>query len=519
MLSVALSEIVADTGGTFVGDADVLVTGVASDSRNVRPGDVFVAITGERVDANVFAADVLSAGALAVVTDNPDVALSSGASEDKLVIVESITDALGKMARGNLERVRASYPLRVLALTGSVGKTTTKDLLAAIFEAVDGKKHVIAPAGSFNNEYGLPFTVLRVDEQTRTLVLEMGADDIGNISYLTSIAQPDASEVLIVARAHLGHFGSLDRVAEAKSEIVTGTRKGGAVVLNADDSRVAAMSHLAAGPVTYFSRREQTDVFATDEHIDSAGHASFILHAAGEQRPVTLKLVGQHNVANALGAAALALTQNVDLTTIAAQLSSHGPASPHRMDVQTLNGVQMIDDSYNANPDSMAASIRALAAMPGAGRKIAVLSDMLELGETEREEHRALAEQLVHAGVDLVIGLGSLMEQTTRRFTQLTSDGEQVSHDGKDQPENAGAPIHDLSHRDTLGQMAAQQPNTRAISVSDVDHAQNVLTEVLRPGDTLLIKGSHGSGAWRVAESVRAGLVNGSLPAQRKEGE
>lgn len=352
MIPVTLAQLAKDCDGQVVGTPTTEILDLTTDTRAITRGAIFAAIKGARVDGASLAGEALSKGAAAILTSDPVTAVACGAKPEDVVVVDDVQTAIGKLARENLRRVRESGNpnFKVVAVTGSVGKTTTKDLLAAILAE---RGPIIAPPGSFNNELGLPLTVLRADGTTATLVLEMGADRIGNIDYLTSIARPDASAVLIVARAHLGEFGGIENVALAKSELVTGTAAGGPVILNADDARVAAMAELAQGPVTTFSRFGEADVRALEIRVDDTGQASFTLVTPVGEAPVSLQLVGEHHVTNALAAASISLALGIELDHIAQVLSSTGPASPHRMDVRDLRGITMIDDAYNGNPDSM----------------------------------------------------------------------------------------------------------------------------------------------------------------------
>lgn len=467
MKSVTLRQVAHDCGGTIT-DSEFLdheVTDVATDNRAITGGELFVAIRGENVDGNRFANDALRAGATAVLTSDPKAAQASGASEDRIISVADPIVALGKLAKANLERVRESGnpDFKVVAVTGSVGKTTTKDLLASVL-AVRGP--IIAPPGSFNNELGLPLTVLRADDSTATLVLEMGADHVGNIEYLTAIAPPDVAVVLVVARAHLGEFGGIENVARAKSELVVGLADGGTAVLNADDERVRAMSSLARGPVITFSAGSQpgADVVASDVTMNDAGRARFTLRFGEAAWPVELRLVGVHHVTNALAAASAAFALGIDGDTIAKILSASGPASPHRMDVFERDGVTIIDDSYNANPDSMRAGVRALQSLGKARRKIAVLGEMLELGDASDEEHAALGTFVAEAGVDIAVCVGD----GTSQLSQAAFSG--------------GVQVYD---------------------VSDVAGASELLSTLLVSGDIVLLKGSNGSGIWKIADSLK----------------
>ncbi|EPD26983.1 UDP-N-acetylmuramoyl-tripeptide--D-alanyl-D-alanine ligase [Actinotignum schaalii] len=481
MIPMSSAEVVAAVAGTALAPlCDSEVTGAVIDTRAITPGVLFAAVKGARVDANTLSGQARAAGASLILTEDGPAALAGGAEAERIIVVDDIPAALGRLARHNLELARQLNPdLRVIAVTGSVGKTTTKDLLAAICRE---RGNVVAPPGSLNNEIGLPLTVLRVDASTATLVAEMGADHIGNLAYLTSIAPPDIAVVLVVARAHLGEFGGIENVARAKAELVEGLREDGIAILNADDPRVAAMAgKVASGRVHTFGRVHPADVTATDITLGSDGRASFTLHmndGAASPAPsasyapsapsapsaprVSLGLVGEHQVMNALAAAAAASAAGVGLPAIVAGLSS-GPASAHRMDVFRRGSTLIIDDSYNANPDSMRAGIAALGQL-GNGRKAAILGDMLELGATSREEHLALLPALEAAGVSLLIAVGPQMAALAE---------------------------------------VARDAGITARAVGAWEEAEAALSDMLNADGALLIKGSHGSGVWHIATHLK----------------
>ncbi|WP_127130861.1 UDP-N-acetylmuramoyl-tripeptide--D-alanyl-D-alanine ligase [Georgenia sp. SYP-B2076] len=487
MITMTLAEVAAATGGHPAGaqgtdPGDLVVDGdVVTDSRAAGPGSLFAAFVGERVDGHDFVAAALAAGAVGALVSRPAPVLAAGADARRLVVVDDVAAALGRLARHVLARLRAARtaerPLRVVAVTGSVGKTTTKDLLAELLAPLGPR---IAPPGSFNNEIGLPLTVLRATDTTSTLVLEMGADHIGNLAYLTSVAPPDVAVVLAVGRAHLGEFGGIENVARAKSELVTGLVPTGTAVLNADDARVAAMAPLAPGRVLTFGRGAGADVRATDVTTDDAGRARFTLTAAQGSAAVHLALVGEHHVGNALAAAAVALDLGVPLPDVARALAATSAASPHRMDVrERADGVRVIDDSYNANPDSVRAGLRALVRLAGGGprdggspdggrsrRTVAVLGEMLELGEDSVAEHRTVGADAAALGVDVVVAVGP----GTR----------------------------------PLAAAAGAAAGCEVVELDDVPAAEAYLARSLRAGDVVLLKGSHGSGIWRLADAVLA---------------
>ena len=387
------------------------VSHVTADSREVGPGSLFVALPGERVDGHAFVATAFAQGAAAVLVAHP----VDGADGPLLVVPDPLV-ALGRLARHVVDRARAGG-LRVVGITGSQGKTSTKDLLGAVLAAVGS---TVAPVGNLNNELGVPLTVLRVDAQTRYLVAEMGARGIGHIAYLCGIAPPDVAVVLNVGHAHVGEFGGREAIAQAKGELVEALGDDGAAVLNATDARVWAMRSRTRARVLPFSAEEPVDgpdaVWADGLVGDDRGRYAFALHArtdSGDRSAaVALRGTGRHQVANATAAAAAALALGLDLDAVATALSTAEPASRWRMEVHDrADGVRVVNDSYNANPASMAAAVETLAELArDRGRSWAVLGDMLELGTEAPALHADLAAQLAAAGVDEVIALGEFAE-------------------------------------------------------------------------------------------------------------
>ena len=446
--------------GRLVGN-DVPVTGpVVTDSREAQAGSLYVARRGESADGHAFVSGAVARGAVAVIVEHEvDEAVAQ-------IVVEDSTEALGSLARAHVEKLRSGGDLDVIAMTGSVGKTTTKDLLLQIMSE-DGP--TVAPKLSFNNEVGLPLTVLLAEETTRHLVLEMGASGPGHITYLTDIVAPDVAIELCVGHAHVGGFGGFEGVAAAKAELIKGTRPGGPVILNTDDPNVEAMAPLATGRVIRFSAsgNERADIVARDVRLDRADRASFTLVTPEGEAPIELKIVGRHHVANALAAAAGALTLGVDLETVAAVLSRARALSPHRMDVHELSvdgtELTLIDDSYNANLDSMRAGIAALASIGRDRQRIAVLGEMLELGEESQSLHRQVGALIADAGVDTLIGLGA----DAHYYLE-------------------GAP---------------EVPN-RVVAVDPQDGARLALSHA-EDGAVVLVKGSFGSQSWQVADILR----------------
>ena len=363
MMKMTLRQVMASVDGHAAPgaamDEGTEVTSAVTDSRLAQPGSLFVAIAGEHVDGHDYVDAAAHNGAVAALVQHavPDAGIAQ-------IIVKDGVAALGELAKANLRmRRNEAAPFTIIGITGSVGKTTTKDLLKALLSTLG---ETVAPVGSFNNEIGLPLTALEVDEHTRYLVAEMGANRLGEIAHLTTIAPPDIAIVLKVGVAHLGEFGSVEHIAQAKSEIVRGLLNDGVTVLNADDARVTRMQDIAPGKVVWFgiehAQVHERDgyVAADDISLDDLGHPVFTLVSeAGVEQRVKLGITGRHNIMNAL--AAVARLEGMPLEHIAAVLNSVHAISAHRMAVSVVQEgdvrFTLIDDSFNANPDSMRAGI------------------------------------------------------------------------------------------------------------------------------------------------------------------
>ncbi len=450
MIRLTLAEVADLTGGTLTGgDPAAAVTGaVTLDSRTVAPGDLFVAVAGERVDGHDFLGAAAAAGAVAALAGRTDPALPC-------VVVEDPVVALGRLAAGVHARL-ASSGLTTIGLTGSSGKTSTKDLLGQVLGAAG---ETVSPPGSYNNDIGLPLTVLSAGDTTRYLVLEMGARGVGHIARLCGVARPDIGVVLNVGSAHLGEFGSADVIAQAKGELVEALAEGGTAVLNADDPRVLGMAPRTRARVVTTGRGPTADVRAVDVTLDDSARGRFTLVAGGEEHPVALQVVGEHQVANALSAAAAALAAGLAPADVAAALSAAGPRSRWRMEVERrADGVTVVNDAYNANPESMRAALAALVGLT-ATRRIAVLGAMAELGPGATAEHERLGRDAAAAGIDLVVAVG---------------------------PDAVG--IADGAAA------AGRRPGEESVLVPDRAAARQLMSEVLRPGDLVLVKASRSYG-------------------------
>ena len=418
----------------------VTATSVVTDSRQVVDGALFVAIAGEHVDGHDFVDAAARQGAAAALVERE----IKSAPIAQIVVPDTVA-ALGALAKANLEARKAiDEPFTIIGITGSVGKTTTKDLLHALLST---QGETVAPKGSFNNEIGLPLTALKVGERTRYLVAEMGANHIGEIARLTKIAPPDIAVVLKVGVAHLGEFGSVERIAQAKSEIVRGEAPNAITVLNADDERVAAMSGIAKGDVFWFGidKAQAHDIdgymAADDIALDDLGHPVFeLVSSQGVEQRVSLGIGGRHNVMNALAAASVAKLLGMPLERIAQVLADTRRISPHRMAVSEveLDGARftLIDDSFNANPDSMRAGIDGLMAWRSQEDqqpyRVAVLGSMLELGSDEHNLHRTIGAYALDGGVDALICVGGGDDASLNALAQDIADGGTEAKDADD---------------------------------------------------------------------------------------
>jgi UDP-N-acetylmuramoyl-tripeptide--D-alanyl-D-alanine ligase len=396
---MTLAEIAEVVGGAVQGREDVTVTGPAFvDTRSPEAGGLFVAIAGERVDGHDYAAAAVEGGAAAVLGSRP--------TDVPTVVVEDAVVALGVLARHVLGVLGGVH---VLALTGSQGKTGTKDFLAHVL-AHDGP--TVATAGNFNNEIGVPLTVLHAQPDTAHLVVEMGARGVGHIAYLCSIAPPTEAAVVNVGTAHIGEFGSREAIAQAKGEIVEALAADGTAVLNADDPLVAAMVDRTRARVLTFGTTDRADVQVTHVTSDDLDRASFELVHRGAGATVHLQGLGRHQVENAAAAAALALAAGLDLDTVAEALTDARSASHWRMELtERADGLAVINDAYNANPESTRAALDALAAIGRRGRRtVAVLGEMRELGETAARAHHDVGAYAAGLGIDLVVTVGDVAE-------------------------------------------------------------------------------------------------------------
>ncbi|MDQ2838159.1 MAG: UDP-N-acetylmuramoyl-tripeptide--D-alanyl-D-alanine ligase [Actinomycetota bacterium] len=454
MIALTVAEIAELVGGQLSElDAGLTISGkVEFDSRKVEPGDLFLAIKGERVDGHDYAEAAISAGAVAV--------LATRAVGVPAIMVSDPLAALTALATAAARRLSA----RIVEVTGSTGKTTTKDLLAHVLA---GRGRTVAPPESFNNELGFPYTVLLADADTEYLVLEASSRGIGHIRALTEIAPPAIAAVLNVGSAHLGEFGSVATIAQAKGELVEALPADGVAVLNADDPLVLAMASRTVARVLSFGEQAGADLRAERVQVGPAGRASFELVFGEDRAMVNLTVRGEHQVSNALAAAGVALSCGLELPAVAAALSSATARSHWRMEVsETAAGVTVINDAYNANPESMRSALKSLAILSEGRRGVAVLGEMAELGAESLTAHDALGRLAVRLDIGRLIAVGE-----------------------------SARPI-------ATGAALEGSWNGESEWVADNDAAVARLREVLRPGDVLLVKGSRSTEMQRVAVAV-----------------
>lgn len=465
MIPLGLEELARVVGGELVGDGSVLVTGPAFvDSRHPEPGGLFVAVVGEQVDGHDFAAAAVAGGAAAVLGSRPTAVPT--------VVVPDPVAALGTLARWVLEQCPE---VTVVALTGSQGKTGTKDYLAQIL-ATAGP--TVATTGNHNNELGVPLTVLGVTAATRYLVVEMGARGVGHVAYLCTIAPPRIGAVLNVGSAHVGEFGSRELIAQAKGELIEALPSEGLAVLNADDELVAAMAERTAAPVLTFG--ESGTVAWRGVELDDLGCVVGELGYDGTWAPVHLRLPGRHQIANAAAAAAMAIGAGVSLATSAAALSAAEPVSRWRMEVrQRPDGLLVVNDAYNANPDSMAAALDTVAEIGRrTGRRtVAVLGVMRELGAESESGHRAVGAVAATHGIQVLVTVGPEAE--------LIGDG------------------------------AEEQPSWTGLLVRSAgrDEAERWLRHNVTAGDVVLVKASRAAALELLADALLTDDWDGGTPA------
>lgn len=394
MIPMKFGEIARIIEGELFGNPETLLSGnFVFDSREIQNGDVFIALLGEFKDGHEFAADAFKRGAKLAIT-------SKGVAGDHIVVPDVLL-AISKLAH-NLRA--ALKELKVIGITGSQGKTTTKDLLKSVL-SLSGE--TIAPPGSYNNEIGVPITLLRANAKTRFCILEMGARHEGDIARLTQIAQPDVGIVLKVGLAHLGEFGSRENIARTKGELIRGLKNGATAILGTYDEFTPNLASGLNLKVLHFGEKPDSDVRAADIEI-KGGYASFDLVTKQGRERVELQILGEHQIANALAAAAAAISLGIDIRQISEGLSQHTAQSKWRMELHKINEITLINDSYNSNPESCKAAIQTLRQLSqeSGGRSWAFLGKMHELGSESNSLHKEIGEFAVSANLDNLIAIG-----------------------------------------------------------------------------------------------------------------
>ncbi|MFQ4150433.1 UDP-N-acetylmuramoyl-tripeptide--D-alanyl-D-alanine ligase [Arthrobacter sp. LAPM80] len=492
MIEFSAAEIAELTSGTLSAGTEPTLTidvaTIATDSRDAVPGGMYVAKAGEQADGHDYVAAAFAAGSVLALAER-EVAANDAGTPFPAVIVADAVRAMGTLAAEVVRRIRAHSPLTVIGITGSAGKTTTKDLLFGILSQHGA---TVAPIGSYNGEVGVPLTVFSADEDTRFLIIEMGATKVGQIKYLSDMVHPDLGVVLCVGSAHAGEFGSIENIAAAKGELAEALPPRGRALLNYDDGRVRAMAARSAAPVTFFSSADAPETGLPDTaggprflqarnvRTNADGQPEFDLAFPGREDtlPVGSKLLGLHHVTNLLAAASAAHEVGIAPEDIVASLNQQRPASRHRMErTDRSDGVTVINDAYNANPESMRAALRTLAELGGSGarRTWAVLGEMLELGEDSVLEHDAVGRVAVRLNISRLLVIG---------------DGARAMH---------------------VGAVMEGSWGEESMFLPDADAAYQLLTAELAPGDIVLFKSSNGSGLRFLGD--RIALPTGIGPA------
>ncbi|MEV6403955.1 UDP-N-acetylmuramoyl-tripeptide--D-alanyl-D-alanine ligase [Streptomyces bobili] len=452
---MSLTEIASIVGGRLadVLDPEAQVSQPAVfDSREAATGSLFIALKGEHTDGHAYAESAVNKGAAAALVTQP-VGVPA-------IVVDDVLAAFGRLGRHLLHG--ALNTVRIVAITGSAGKTSTKDFIAQVLPG-----NVVATPQSFNNEIGLPLTVSMADRRTDYLVLEMGARHIGDIRDLTRIAEPDISVITNVGTAHVGEFGGRDNIAQAKGEIVEALPAEGLAVLNADDDYAQALQQRTQGRVVTYGLSDHAAIRASDVTVDAQGRAAYTLSTPEGTAPVQLQFVGDVQVHNSLAAAAVGREAGLDVEEVAARLSEALPRARWRMETITRSdGVTIVNDAYNANPDSMRHSLNALASMTGGRdqRSVAVLGRMNELGDDSRTAHEDIGRHAASLDLDQIILVGG---------------------------DEAG-----------WMQQAANTAGAKAVHLPDQETALMLLHSILRSGDVVLVKASRGVQLQQLADAL-----------------
>lgn len=455
MEPLSITEITNAVAGELNKEVNITIDSISTDTRKLEPGDLFVALIGENFDAHNFLEQAFDQGAKAAIVDTE----REYNIDQPLIKVADTTRALQDLAAYYLQQ----FSVPVIAVTGSTGKTTTKDFIASV---VGQRYKTLKTQGNFNNEIGLPLTLFRLDSSYQAVVLEMGMRGLGQIKRLTEIAPPDIGVVTNVGKTHIELLGSIDNIAQAKAELVQSLDSTGTAVLNADDKRVKKMAQVTAAEVIEYGIKNKADLRASQiKTLATEDKVSFELHAANEKVSVTLPIPGEYNVYNALAAVAAALELGLELDEIKRGLSTVKLTEKRNQLLQTDDGVEIINDTYNANPTSVKAALKTLSQI-ASGRKIAVLGDMLELGSVAEKEHYKLGAVIVAEGIDYLLTIGDLAAEIAQ-----------------------GAEDKGLD-------------KSKIFTYNNKEGAQAKLKEIIAVDDTVLVKASRGMKLEEIVESI-----------------
>lgn len=451
-MKFTVGEIVRATGGTATMSSSEVVTGIATDSRKLQLGDAYVAIVGENHDGHDFAEGAVCDGAVLCIVSRP--------VDVPHILVADTVLALGAIAKLHRESLNA----KVIGITGSSGKTSTKDMLAQVLSNFG---ETLAPPGSFNNEIGLPSTILRATTETDYLVLEMGMRGLGHIAYLCDIALPSVGAILNVGSAHAELLGSRENIAIAKAEIVEHLPEDGTAVLYADDSLVINSAQSTKASILTFGEGSLADVQISNLRLNEKAQPDFDVTYKTKTCHIELKLVGEHQALNASAVIAVCLAVGLDFENICESLNNIANISKWRMEVTELdNGITIINDAYNANPESMRAGLKALKAMSEGRRSWAVLGEMRELGDEAAVAHDEIGRLIVRLDVNRLIAVGPGAKLIQMGASQEGSWGDEADH------------------------------------VETLEDAVEILRKEVQPGDVVFVKASRAIGLERVAQAL-----------------
>lgn len=455
-MKLTINEILKATGGRLMQRSDSeTATGVSTDTRTLKTGDLFFALHGERHDGHDYVDEALRKGASAVVVDR---AVAGGRA---VISVGDTLKALGDLAQA----WRRRFPVRVIAITGSNGKTTTKDMTAAILKT---RYRVLKTEGNFNNLIGLPLTLFRLKEEERpqVAVLEMGMNRPGEIDRLSGIAGPEAGVITNIARAHLEGLGSLARIAQAKFEMLSHLPEEGLAVLNADDPLIQKMKKQSRVPMVTFGRKKRASYRSSHEKVLGLKGIGFFTNLHGQKVSFKLPVPGLHNISNALAAIAVADHLGVPVSGMKKALAGFH-LEKKRMEVVSLGKIDVINDCYNANPDSMEAALSFLKETGSGRRRVAILGDMLELGSHSARLHREVGAHALESGINLLLAVGDRAGEVVR------------------------------------GALRRGPKTLSAKAFATVEAAKAAVLDSIRPGDLILIKGSRGMKMEKITEALQ----------------